>query len=344
MKRTCRTVTLLVSAYNEAEIIGEKIVNSLNLDYPKDRIEIVIVSDGSTDGTDDIVRGYEDQGVSLLSYTPNRGKIAALNDAMAHIDTEVVVFSDANVMYDGQALRKLVRNFKDPRVGAVSGKVLLLSGGVSYGAAEERYYGIEHYIQAKEGETGAMVGADGAMYAIRRRLFKAPPAGTILDDFVIAMEIARQGFMVVHDSEALGTEKNMNEVREEFRRKARIIAGGVQCLVLGCGLPKMSQVFLWFKFLSHKVLRWFSGALMVVLISALCWLDLTGAGEPIGLRGLYYLILLSLMLAVAGQLFPPLRRMRLVNFSHYFFMLNFASLVGCYRGLTGRQRVAWRAP
>jgi hypothetical protein len=131
-----------------------------------------------------------------------------LNDALETIDSEVVVFSDANVMYDTQALRKLARSFDDPRVGGVSGKVILVNGHLSYGKSEGRYYDLEHYIQRMEGRTGALIGADGAMYAIRRRLFKPLPTDCILDDLVIPMEITRQGFWLVHEPES-------TRVREE---------------------------------------------------------------------------------------------------------------------------------
>jgi len=335
------SVTLLIVAYNEEMVIEQKVVNSLELDYPADRLRIVVASDGSTDATNDLVARHTDR-VELMAFSQNKGKISALNTAMERIDTDVVVLSDANVMYDRLAVRNLVRHFSDPRVGAVSGKVILLNGTVSYGKAENRYYGIEHFIQHQEGLSGAVIGADGAMYAIRRDLFTPPPVDTILDDFVISMNIARQGFLVLHENDAIGYERNINEIDGEFRRKARIIAGGIQCLVRGEGVPFPAQRLLMFKFVSHKVLRWFSGilsAVLLVLLFRIAWLDGT-----IFHHVLLYAFGGAALLALLGQLVPVTRRLLPVGLVHYLFMLKLATLVGCYLGFTGRQRVTWRSP
>lgn len=335
------SATLLIVAYNEEKDIERKIINSLELDYPADRLRIVVASDGSTDATNELVARYADR-LNLLAFPVNRGKIAALNDAMAQLSSDVVALSDANVMYDRPALRKLVRHFRDPRVGVVSGKVILLNGEVSYGKAENRYYGIEHFIQQQEGRSGAVIGADGAMYAIRRELFTPPPADTILDDFVISMNIARQGYLVLHDEEAVGYEHNINEIDGEFRRKARIIAGGIQCLVSGQGVPSPNQGLLMFKFVSHKVLRWFSGILsaaLLVLLFRIIWLDGTFFDDL-----LLYAFGGGALVALLGQVAPVTRRLLPVGLIHYLFMLKLATLVGCYLGFTGRQRVTWRSP
>ncbi|UFS69124.1 glycosyltransferase family 2 protein [Geomonas sp. RF6] len=337
-------VTLLIVAYNEESVIEEKVLNTLALEYPKERLRVVVASDGSTDGTNAVVAGFARKGVELLAFAENRGKVAALNEAMERIDSEIVVFSDANVWYAPGAIRKLVRNFSDPRVGAVSGKVILANDALSYGVAEKSYYCIEHTIQEREGALGVLVGGDGAMYAIRRELFTPPSPDTILDDFVIPMAIARQGHLVVHEKEALGFEENLMEAGGEFRRKARIIAGGYQCLLRPGMIPRLSQPLLLFCFISHKLLRWGSGLLFLALVSVLvqlqvlhpetatpvlAWL-LTGAGG-------------AAFLALLVQLVPPLKRWSLANHCHYFFLLLAASLVGCYLGTTGRQRVNWRS-
>ena len=337
-------VVLVISAYNEEAVIEEKLENSLALEYPTERLRILVVSDGSTDRTNAIAEGFSEQGIELFAYIPNTGKMSALRRVLNEISSEVVVFSDANVMYEPDALRKLVRNFHDSRVGAVSGRVILINNNISYGKAESRYYDIEHYIQQKEGETGAMMGADGAMYAIRQKLFRPPSADTILDDFVISMKVVEQGYWLVHEEEAVGYEKNVQEVRAEIGRKARIIAGGIQCLLRGEGIPRVSPPFLFFKFVSHKVLRWFSGALLVTLLYLLLYLRFIGADLGPVLTLVSYGLVGGLGVASLGTILPVCRKFEALNLVHYFFMLNLASLAGCYRGFTGRQKVTWRCP
>ena len=333
-------VTLLIAAYNEEQNIENKIINSLKLDYPHERLRIIVASDGSTDATDRIVSKYADQNIQLLSFPSNRGKIAALNDVMQHLHSEIVIFSDANVMYQSQAVRMLVRHFSDPRVGAVSGKVVLHNSSVSYWAAENQYYSIEHFIQEQEGITGTLIGAEGAMYAIRRSLFHPPPSDTILDDFAIAMNIAREGYLVLHDKEALGFEDNMSEIGNEFRRKVRISAGGIQCLLNGNALPRPYQKMLWFKFLSHKVLRWFSGLFSLLLFVLL--LEIFRVDRNALFTGMLFTLLTVLLAAAVGQLVPISRKILPISLLHYMCMLNFATIVGCYRGLFGQQKVTWR--
>lgn len=335
------SVTLLITAYNEEREIEAKLLNSLALTYPAERLRIVVASDGSTDATNAIVQKYGDR-VELLAFALNRGKIAALNEAMESIYSEIVVFSDANAMYDSQALRKLVRNFADSRVGAVSGKVALISEAVSYRKSEKCYYVVEHFIQAKEGATGAMVGADGAMYAIRRTLFSPPANDTILDDFVIAMGIARSGYLVIHEREALGYEYNHLEMREEFHRKARIIAGGFQCILRGEVVPARSQFLLLFKFISHKVLRWFSGLMAISLLMLLSQRLVADSFSSTFQTVMLLSMAGATSIAACAHFIPVLRKIFPVNLVYYFLMLMGASIAGMYRELTGSQRVTWR--
>lgn len=335
-------ITLLISAYNEESEIDVKLYNSLALDYPPELLKVVVVSDGSTDNTNELVKKYASLGVRLISFESNRGKISALNDAMAQIETEIVVFSDATVLYDSNVLRKLVRNFNDPSVGVVSGKVMLLNDALSYGTSEKIYYCIEHFIQEMEGAAGTLVGADGAMYAIRRELFRPQPAETILDDFAISMDIARQGYLVIHEREAFGFERNLHELNEEFLRKARIISGGFQCLLRGSVIPTISRPLLLFCFISHKLLRWFSGMMFIPLFVLLIVSYTSESISNLPLSLALYFMLGACLLALFGQLVPVVRKIIPINMLHYVFMLALASLVGLYRELTGQQKVTWR--
>ena len=337
----CPMVTILIAAYNEEKVIEQKIRNSLELHYPEDRLRILIVSDGSTDATSAIVAQHAGERVTLLALPDNKGKANALNQAMAHINSGLVVFSDANVMFKSDAIKHLVSHFADPRVGAVSGKVILDSEGLSYGAAEGMYYGIEHFIQAHEGQTGVVVGADGGMYAIRRDLFSPLDDKTILDDFVISMRIARQGLLVPCDPRAVGFEQNINEIGIEFRRKSRIIAGGIQCLLMGDCIPRISQGLLMFKFISHKVLRWFCGPAGLLLISLLLWLHWRHESKPVHSIMLLF-ALAGAALAGLGQVLPFARQWKIFALPHYLAILFLSSIAGCWLGFSGRQKVTWR--
>ncbi len=337
----CPDVTLLILAYNEEKEIEAKLLNCMKLAYPRERLQIVVASDGSTDGTNEIIKKYVNSQIRLLDFSSNRGKVAALNDAMRQIDSEIVVFSDANVMYERQAIAKLVRNFADSRVGAVSGKVKLLDEEISYREAEALYYTIEHFIQAKESETGGMIGADGAMYAIRRALFEPPPEDTILDDFAIPMDIACRGNFVLHEEQAYGFEKNVQEIHGEFRRKARIIAGGIQCLLRGFGIPSANQKLLAFKFVSHKLLRWFLGPITIVLSFLLLGIQLMAPNRIFSVA--LYVILGWVFISIIGQVFRFARKVPVIAVCHYLMMMNIAAIAGCYLGFTGRQQVKWKS-
>lgn len=335
------TVTLLIAAYNEEKVIEQKIRNSLELHYPQDRLHILIVSDGSTDATNDIVAQLAEERVTMLYLPKNQGKASALNHAMEHINSDIVLFSDANVMYEENTIRHLTSHFVDSRVGAVSGKVILSNDSLSYGNAERVYYSIEHFIQAYEGLTGGVIGADGGMYAIRRNLFTPLDDGTILDDFVISMRIARQGFLVLCDPLAVGFEQNVNEIGAEFRRKTRIIAGGLQCLLRGDSVPRLSQGLLLFKFISHKVLRWLCGPVGLLLITFLFGLSWRQEADPVH-STMLLIFLAGAVLAGLGQIFPLARSWKVIGLPHYLSMLFLSSIVGCWLGLTCGQKVTWR--
>ena len=340
-ERHLPSVTLLISAYNEAGVIKEKLCNSLSIDYPTDRLNIVVASDGSTDRTNGIVAEFFCRGVELIQHDINKGKISAICQALEGIHSELIVFSDANVMYEPQAIRKLVRHFHDPHVGGVSGKVVLVNDTISYAFGENSYYGVEHFIHEKEGATGAMIGAEGAMYAIRRSLFRPPPRDTILDDFAISMGILSQGYRVLFEKEALGFEKNTLEIKGEFHRKSRIVAGGIQYIMHGQWIPALCNPFLMLKFISHKLLRWVSGPLVVLLFFLSIIAQIAGRSDYFLTLVLYGMIV-SMSISGMAQLFPAFRKLALINLMHYFFMVKLASLVGCYKGITGSQKVTWR--
>lgn len=336
------TVTLLIPAYNEALVLADKLANTLELDYPRECLRILVISDGSTDGSNAIAQQFAGQGVELLALSPNRGKITALNRGMETVTSEIVVLSDANALYDPQAIRKLVRHFADPAVGGVSGKVSLINGKVSYATAEKKYYNIEHLIQQIEGETGSLIGSDGAMYALRRELYPFPPADTVLDDFVISMAIIRQGFRLLHEPEAVGHERNLAEIDQEFQRKVRIIAGGIQTLLRGQAFPPRGDLLNWFKLLSHKVLRWLLGP-MAVLALLLSFFRLQMSPPLIWpMKAAIVMMAVFFFVGCSACLIPGLKRHSWIVLPHYLLVMLGASLAGCWRGLLGSQTVTWK--
>src|SRR5271157_3589456 len=215
------SVALVICALNEEKIIRQKIENSLALRYPQGKLKIVVVSDGSRDGTADIVRGFETHGIQLVERAVRRGKIANLNAVLPACTEDILVLSDANVIYDPDALLHLVSRFRDPSVGCVSGKVVLTDSAPELDQPTSNYYSIEWLLQEKSSSIYSMVGADGAMYALRRELFRPCPNDTIIEDFIIPMSVVRQGKRTVFEPKALGWERGPSGLGEEFRRKVR---------------------------------------------------------------------------------------------------------------------------
>ncbi len=330
------TVTLLVAAYNEEKVIEEKIQNALSLDYPKDKLKIMIASDGSTDQTNAIIQEYERDGILLHKYEPRRGKVSVLNRTIPVIESEITVLSDANTMYDPLAIKKLAENFADTSVGAVSGDVILENDDLYLGKSEGAYYRYERYLQEKETEVGCMVGVDGAMYAIRTQLFDAPSDNIILDDFVISMNIARQGYRVVYEPEAIAFESGSTTTKNEFKRKVRVIAGAIQAMKQGEGLPRfLNQPCFSMQFLFHKVMRWFVPIdLIVIFISNMTLLNEPFYQIAFVLQVIFYLIAIF-------AIFSNIEAKGLISIPFYFCMVNLAALLGIIKGLANLQPVTW---
>jgi cellulose synthase/poly-beta-1,6-N-acetylglucosamine synthase-like glycosyltransferase len=328
-------VSLVVAAHDEAECIGEKIRNSLALDYPADRLEVLIGSDGSTDGTDEIVAGQVDPRIRL-SAAPRVGKTSVLNRCIPEARGEIVVLSDANTRIEPGALKALVSHFEDPDVGAVCGR-LQLYNPTRAEYEESAYWKYESWLKALEGTQGAVVGANGGLYALRRDLFTRLPPSTIVDDFVIALRLLDEGYEVLYEAAALAWEETTEDYGREFGRRARIAAGNFQSLGLVPGLLSPFRGFPAFAFWSHKVLRWFAPALMLVALAANLLLleqpfyQLTLAAQ-LGFYALAWLGSLSVG--------PTLLR-RIAGVAYYFVTMNLAMAVGFWRFLRNSQAAAW---
>jgi cellulose synthase/poly-beta-1,6-N-acetylglucosamine synthase-like glycosyltransferase len=330
-------LTLLIAAHDEAEVIGARLENALALDYPKDRLEIVVASDGSRDATPEIVRGFADRGVRLLDYQPNRGKAATLNAAWREVTGDIVLLSDANTFTDPAAPGRLARWFSDPSVGAVCGRLVLVDPATGRNV-DGLYWRYETVLKRSEARLGALLGANGAIYAIRRDAYVPIPPDTIVDDFVIPLLAKlRRGSRLVYEADAVAREETPAEIRDEFRRRARIGAGDFQSLRLLWPLLSPRHGWLAFSFLSHKVLRWCCPFFLLgMAASNVALVAIPAYQATLVAQAIFYLV--AWLGSRATGTGTPVRLVRLTTL---FSTMNAALLVGFFRWLSGRQRGAW---
>lgn len=332
-------VSLLIPAYNEADVIAEKLRNSLALDYPPERLDIVVASDGSTDGTVEVVRSLEEQAggrIRLLAFPTNRGKVHVLNDAVPQLQGDIVVFSDASSLLAPAALGELVANFADPGVGAASGVYQVAEDArAALARQEDLYWKYETFLKQQEARLGTLTGAHGSCYAIRRALYPFPPPHTINDDFVIPTSVIARGYRIAYEPAAVAREPAAE--MEGFGRRVRIAAGNVaqlaqmrtwlvppRPLVLGC-------------FLSHKAAR----LLVPVALAAAAVSNVFLLHEPLyaALFGGQVVFYGLAALGAAG-----LARPKILRLPYYFCMINSALFVWLYYRLVRPARAAAWGP
>jgi biofilm PGA synthesis N-glycosyltransferase PgaC len=331
-------VSVVVAAHDEGARIAERIENLLALDYPRDRLEIVIGSDGSTDDTVERARAFEPEGVRVVPFAARRGKAAALNDLVPACRGEIVLLADARQRFEPQALRELMRPLADPDVGAVGGVLLLSRGGGAAGVAEGVgfYWRYETFIRERESRVDSTVGATGAIYALRRDLFRPIPEDTVLDDVLIPMRIVRAGRRVVLQPSARAHEEATRSPRREFARKVRTIAGNFQLLAREPWLLDPFRNRLWLQTVSHKGLRLLGPALCAaVLASSLVLAERPLYGAALAAQAAFYAAALWSALDLPGA------RARWLALPHIFCLLNAATLMAFFRFVSGRQSVTW---
>jgi cellulose synthase/poly-beta-1,6-N-acetylglucosamine synthase-like glycosyltransferase len=332
------SVSLLIAAHNEEAVIDERLRNALAMDYPRHKLEIVVAADGCSDGTAAIVRCYADRGVRLLEYRERRGKATALNAAFPELTGDVVLLSDANTYTDRTALRHLVRWFGDPEVGVVCGRLVLTDPNTGRNA-DSLYWKYETFLKKCESRLGALLGSNGAIYAIRKQLFRPIPRQTILDDFVIPLQAKlRTGCAIVYDCKAVAHEETAPDVGAEFRRRSRIGAGGFQSIGLLWRLLDPRRGWVAFTFLAHKILRWLCPFFMIGLFLS----NMALAFQPsyrsalIAQVGFYALSLLATLVPAEVRSLKPLR------LTTMFTSMNAALLLGFWRWLVGGQQGMWQ--
>jgi poly-beta-1,6-N-acetyl-D-glucosamine synthase len=331
-------VSLLIPACNEARVIERKIRNSTALDYPTDRLEIVIASDGSTDQTVAIARRFERRfektRLRVIAFAKNRGKMAVLNATIPELRGEIVVFSDASALLAPDALRRLVANFADPSVGAASGRYQVVRPGeVSIGASENLYWKYETFLKNQESQISSTLGGHGQLHAIRKELYPFPPAETINDDYVIPISVLSRGLRAVYEPSAVVYE----EAREMtgFARRIRITAGNLQQLRILPQLCKPLQPLPLFFFLSHKVLRLVAPFAMLAALVTNLFLLASPIYTALFCAQIVFYILAAI--GLTGRLRP-----RALALPFYFCMLNAAAFFGLYHALTHRRNMAWK--
>ena len=333
------TVSVVLVAHNEAGRIGRRLENLLSLDYPRHHLEILVGSDGCTDETAAIARAYEPAGVTVLAFERRRGKSATLNDLVAKARGEIVVLADARQRFEAHVIHALVELFADPRVGAVSGELILTHDpeGAAVGRGVGFYWRYEKFIRRNESRVDSTVGATGAVYAIRRELFEPIPDDTILDDMFVPLRISRRGYRVLFEPMARAYDRAAATTAEEFARKVRTIAGNFQLFVRERWVLNPIENRLWLQTVSHKGLR----LLLPLLHAGALVANLLLAADPF-YRATFAAQVLFYGAALAGHALQGVAKPTpLLSVPYVVCVLNCATLVGFLRLLTGRQRATW---
>ena len=336
------SVTLIVSCYNEAGVIREKLQNCLAIDYPRNALDIVVVSDGSDDGTDEIVQEYADKNIRLVRQEGRLGKTMGLNLAMETIESDVVVFSDANAMYAPDAIKMLVRSFADEQVGYVVGAALYTDGSEGASASNENlYWRYELAIKSMESQLHSVVGGDGAIYAIRRSLWE-PLQQRDINDFENPLQIISKGYRGIFDPEARCYEETAGNFDKEIARKERIVNRSIRGLmrVKEVMNPSRTGVFAW-EVISHKLLRWLIPMFVVIGVLGSTFLISLGyhVFQPVGL-GAFLLVLLA---AIGYRAEDQNRLPVYLSIPYYFVMVNAYALKGIIKALRGETQVTWNS-
>ena len=339
-------VCLFITAYNEKDYVRQKVENSFQLDYPKEKIQYLWITDGSDDGTPDILKKYEQLEVHHLPE--RRGKMHAMNRGMKFVKAPLVIFSDTNTVLNKSAVRKIAEKFSNPKVGCVAGEKRIAEHDTDAAAAagEGLYWKLESKVKKLDSELNTAVGAVGELFAIRRDLFEEVETDTILDDFIISLRIAQKGYKIEYAPEAYAEETASLNVKEELKRKIRITAGGIQTILrLKSLLNPFKYGMLTFQYISHKVLRWtiapFSLFMVFFLNVWLVWSRSAWTGLNIYTFFLY-LQIICYLLAAAGWFFENRKlRFKLIFAPYYFVSINYASVRGVFRYFRGKQSVNW---
>lgn len=333
-------VTLLIAAYNEQDFVAKKVENTLQLNYPKTKLHQMWVTDGSDDNTPTLLKGYKD--IEVLHKPERNGKIAAMNRAMKFVKTPIVIFSDANTILGENSIMKIAQMFSKPKTGCVSGekRIFNTEKEAAAGAGEGIYWKYESALKRWDAELNTAVGAAGELFAIRTELFNEVEPDTLLDDFIISLRVAMQGYKIDYDPEAYAQETASANVKEELKRKIRIAAGGIQSVVR---LYPLLNIFkygmLSFQYISHRVLRWTITPIALLLLMII---NIILASESN-----FYLLIMALQAMfyisafIGWKLENKALKVKVFFIPYYFYIMNYAVYMGFSRYIRNKQSVNW---
>ncbi len=338
------TVTLLIASYNELDFLPQKVKNCLELTYQINQLRILFVTDGSTDGSESYLASQN--GIEVLHQGKRAGKIMAMNRGMQHVNSEIVVFTDANTLLNKEAIQEIVKHFvASEKVGCVAGakRILLSDAETASGAGEGAYWKYESALKKWDSELNTVVGAAGELFSIRRSLFTPVEKDTLLDDFMISMRIAQSGYRVVYEPAAMAFEKPTADVKEEMKRKVRICAGGIQSIIrLAPVLNVFKYGLLSFQYISHRVLRW---SVTPVAMALLIPINLTLV-VALPQNQSYFILLIGQFLfygsALLGSILQEKKlKLKFLFIPYFFLMQNISVFQGMARYYKGSQSVLW---
>ncbi|QIP13511.1 glycosyltransferase family 2 protein [Spirosoma aureum] len=338
-------VTLIVPAYNELDCLPAKVANSLGQVYPREHIRFLFVTEGSTDNSDAYLRTTYGNAVEILGGSERRGKVAAMNRAMQQIQTPIVIFTDANTQLNLDAVKNIVRHFRDPKVGAVAGekRIQTADSESAAGSGEGLYWKYESQLKKWDAELHTIVGAAGELFAVRTELYEPVSPDTILDDFMISLLIAERGYRVAYEPEAYALERPSFSIIDEQKRKIRIAAGGFQSMVwLKNLLNPFRHGLLTFEYVSHRVMRWAVTPICLPLILLLNIGLVIRDGWASGWGVLLAAQVLFYGAAWLGYILEKRQlRWKIVFVPFYFTFMNVCALAGLARYLRGNQSGTW---
>ena len=339
-------VCLFVTAFNEKDFIKQKVENSFSLDYPQEKVQYLWITDGSNDGTPELLKKYDLLEVHHLPE--RRGKMHAMNRGVKFVKAPIIIFSDTNTILGKQSVREIVARFSNQKTGCVAGekRIVEKDADAAAGAGEGLYWKMESWIKKMDAELNSAVGAVGELFAIRTELFEDVETDTLLDDFMISLRIVQKGYNIAYTSNAYAEETASLNVGEEFKRKIRIAAGGIQSIFRLKSLlnPFRFGLFSW-QYFSHKVLRWTLAPVSLFLIlpvNLLIVWQQNGWFEfqfyPVML---YIQLLCYLMAALGWYLENKKLSFKLLFVPYYFLFINYTSVRGIFRYFKGKQSVVW---
>jgi cellulose synthase/poly-beta-1,6-N-acetylglucosamine synthase-like glycosyltransferase len=333
------TVSLLISAYNEEAVIEQKILNCLNLDYPEDKLQILIGNDGSKDNTAQIIKKYAPR-ITLIDAEKNQGKAAMLNQLVKHASGDILVFCDANTLFFPNVVRKISQPFHQKSLGCVCGHLILHDkSGSALGEGEATYWDLESEIKKFEGQLGVVIGGNGALYAIRKFLFTPlPTRRSVMDDFFITVKVLEKGYESTFISSAIGTEQTSKAGIGEYNRKIRIGRANFNYLFSYLPLLNPLHPLVAYFFLSHKLLRWFSPHFAIALfVSSILLL-----GEGPLYQSIFALEIGIVLMALVGlRTGKQGRKSTLSSAPYYFITMNYALLRGFFQSFLPEKGGGW---